>query len=84
MSVSKRRQTPSKKKSRASHFALKTNKLSVCSKCKKPVRPHHACGFCGTYNKKEAIKIRPDKEARKLSKKKKDKEKKTDKKENKS
>lgn len=81
MSVSKKRQTPSKKRRRASHFALKTNTLSRCSKCKKPVMPHHACGFCGTYNKKEVIKIRPDKEERKLLKKKKNKEKKTEKKE---
>jgi large subunit ribosomal protein L32 len=69
MSVSKRRQTSSKRKSRASHFALKAIKLSTCSKCKKAVKPHHACGFCGTYNKREAIKIRPNKEERDLIKK---------------
>lgn len=75
MSVSKRKQTPSRKKSRASHFALKKTRLSACSKCKKPILPHHACKFCGTYKDKETIKIRPDKEERKVLKKAKEKEK---------
>lgn len=75
MSVSKKRQTPSKKRMRASHFGLKKSTLSTCSKCKKPTLPHCACKFCGTYKGKEAIKIRPDKEERKILKKAKEKEK---------
>ncbi|MFH1187904.1 MAG: 50S ribosomal protein L32 [bacterium] len=74
MSTSTKKQTPSRRKRRASHFALKKTQLSVCSKCKKPILPHHVCRFCGTYKDKEAIKIRPGKEERKVLKAKKSKE----------
>ncbi|MCX6781051.1 MAG: 50S ribosomal protein L32 [Candidatus Magasanikbacteria bacterium] len=43
------RRTSSHKRLRASHFALKPAALTKCTQCKKPVLPHHACAFCGTY-----------------------------------
>lgn len=68
MSVQVKKQTPSKKRRRRSHDALKKTKLNVCSKCKKPTMPYHVCRSCGNYKNKEAIKIRPNKEERKLLK----------------
>ncbi|MFH1315253.1 MAG: 50S ribosomal protein L32 [Candidatus Uhrbacteria bacterium] len=55
MSVPVRRQTHGKTRLRRAHHSLKKLALSVCSKCKKAVQPHHACGFCGTYSGKQVI-----------------------------
>jgi len=43
---------------RRAAFKLGTGQISVCPKCKKPVKPHHACAKCGTYRSKEVIKIK--------------------------
>jgi len=32
--------------------------LTVCPKCKKPVRPHLACRFCGYYKGREVIVVK--------------------------
>jgi large subunit ribosomal protein L32 len=69
MGVPKRKRTPSAKKRSASHLALKPRLNSICPKCKKPIRPHHACTFCGYYKGKEVIKIRVSKEEKALIKK---------------
>ncbi len=66
--------TKSSKKRRASHFALRRITLVECSKCKKPVLPHHVCKFCGTYAGREVLKIDS-----KLGKKKKEKKEKKEK-----
>ncbi len=55
MSVPVRRQTHGKTRRRRAHHALKKVVLSVCSKCKKAVQPHRACGFCGHYGDKQVI-----------------------------
>ena len=39
--------------------------LSICPKCKRPVKPHTACEFCGTYKNKEVLKIKLNKAERK-------------------
>jgi large subunit ribosomal protein L32 len=62
MSVPKKRRTSSSAGRRRSHHALKTVTLSECPKCKKPVRPHMACAFCGTYKEKPVIKIKEKKQ----------------------
>jgi large subunit ribosomal protein L32 len=51
------RRTSSHKRRRAAHFALKPAQLSACPKCAKPVRPHHSCAFCGTYQGRQVIAI---------------------------
>jgi large subunit ribosomal protein L32 len=51
------RRTSSHKRRRAAHFALSPAKLGVCPKCKKPILPHRACVFCGTYQGREVVKI---------------------------
>jgi len=55
------RRTRSHKKRRASHFALGKINFSLCPKCKKPVLPHHVCGFCGFYSGKEVLKMKAPK-----------------------
>jgi large subunit ribosomal protein L32 len=55
MSVPKKRRTSSSKKRRASHFALGSEALVTCSKCKKKTRPHRVCEYCGFYKGKEVI-----------------------------
>ncbi len=52
------RRTSSHKRRRAAHFALKAETFSSCSQCKKPVRPHHACAFCGTYQGRAVLKVK--------------------------
>jgi len=49
MSVPKKQKTSSKTKKGRSHQALKKVILSICSKCKKAVKKHLACSFCGAY-----------------------------------
>jgi len=44
--------TSSDKRRRSAHFGLTLQQLGSCPKCNKPVRPHHACAFCGTYRGK--------------------------------
>jgi large subunit ribosomal protein L32 len=57
------RRTSSHKRRRAAHFALKPTKLTTCPKCKKPLMPHIACKFCGTYNGRQVTKTKAKKKA---------------------
>ncbi len=65
MSVPKKRRTRSSVGNRRSHFALKQTVLTKCPKCGKSVRMHQACAFCGTYKKRDAIKIKEKATAKK-------------------
>ena len=44
---------------------MKKTDLSVCPKCKKPVRQHRACSNCGTYKMSQVFKVRVPKKFRK-------------------
>jgi len=57
MAVPKKRHTKSRRNRRRSHHALGKVKLSLCSKCKEPILPHHFCLFCGTYKGREVIDV---------------------------
>ena len=39
------------------HLFLKAPILMLCSKCKKPLKPHIVCKYCGFYNNKEVVDI---------------------------
>ena len=52
------RRTSSHKRRRAAHFALSEKTYNLCPKCQKPVRPHRACGFCGTYKGAQVISVK--------------------------
>ncbi|MFH1405000.1 MAG: 50S ribosomal protein L32 [Patescibacteria group bacterium] len=49
------RRTSTSKKTRAAHFAIKKTVLTSCQKCKEPVKPHHACGNCGSYKGEQVV-----------------------------
>ncbi|MDD2758028.1 MAG: 50S ribosomal protein L32 [Patescibacteria group bacterium] len=51
------RRTSSHKRRRAAHFALSATTINSCPKCEKPIRPHRACGFCGTYKGREVLSV---------------------------
>lgn len=65
MAHPKQKRTKASAKRRASHFALKTKSLIKCSKCNKPVLPHRACKFCGTYRGNQILKIKSKKKTEK-------------------
>lgn len=48
----KKKRTSGSSGRRRSHHALKAKALNTCPKCKKPVEPHKACSFCGSYQNK--------------------------------
>lgn len=75
MSVPKKKLTRRKTRSRRAHHALKEINLAKCPKCKKPIRPHTACSFCGYYKgrmvidvEKKLAKKRSKREQRKVEK----------------
>lgn len=57
MGLPAKRRTKQSKRERASHFALKTFRLTVCSHCKRKIRPHTVCPHCGYYQGREVIKV---------------------------
>lgn len=59
------RHTKSRKRIRRGAIKLKKVTLSKCPKCKKPIKPHTACKFCGYYKGKEVIKIKMSKAEKK-------------------
>lgn len=67
MSVPPKRLPSRRRKTRASHFALKKKVLMPCPKCKKPVLPHMVCQNCGFYKGRDVLKLEAklDKKAKK-------------------
>ena len=49
MGLPGKRLSSRRRKTRASHHALKKTTLAKCPKCSKPVLPHTACAACGYY-----------------------------------
>ncbi len=39
------------------HIFLPSPSLTVCPKCKKPVKPHTVCANCGFYKGREVIDV---------------------------
>ena len=69
MSVPKQRKTKSQRRIKENSFKIKKQKFSKCSKCNQPVRSHHACSNCGTYNKKKVVEKKQNKKRKKDDKK---------------
>ncbi len=42
---------------RRSHLALKGTGLIACSQCKKMIRPHTVCKYCGYYKGREVVNV---------------------------
>lgn len=58
MALPGKQSSKSRKRGRVSLLKQKGVSLSVCPKCKKPIRPHHACAFCGTYRGRTVLEIK--------------------------
>jgi large subunit ribosomal protein L32 len=59
------RRTSGDKRRRRTHVALSESSRSKCPKCEKPVLPHRACKFCGTYRGRQVITLRKAKKVKK-------------------
>ncbi len=66
----KKRHTKSRKRVRRGAIKFKSATLTVCPKCKRPIKPHTACSFCGTYKGKKVLDIKLKKKEKKELKKK--------------
>ncbi len=44
-------------KRRAQSWKISTPSLTACSKCGELMKSHRACKACGSYNKKEILKV---------------------------
>lgn len=42
---------------RRSHLALKKQSLTACSQCKKMIKAHMVCKYCGFYKGREVINV---------------------------
>ncbi|HSR89336.1 MAG TPA: 50S ribosomal protein L32 [Candidatus Udaeobacter sp.] len=51
------RRTSGDKRRNSANKALKEATFHACPKCKKPVRPHRVCAFCGTYKGKAVLNV---------------------------
>ena len=58
MGLPTKKSTYSRKKKRASRFALKRKFFNICPQCQKPIIPHQACSFCGYYKGRKVKEIR--------------------------
>ncbi|MFH1236739.1 MAG: 50S ribosomal protein L32 [Parcubacteria group bacterium] len=70
MGLPAKRRTNQSKRERASHFALKPLALASCPKCKKHIRPHHVCPYCGYYRGHDVLKLDIKAERKRAKKKK--------------
>jgi len=57
MAVPKQGHTRAKVGKSRMHKYIKSVRLSLCSKCKKPVLPHTACLNCGSYKGREVVNV---------------------------
>ena len=55
MAVPARKVSKTRKRMRRAHNALAKDTTIVCENCKKPIKPHRACKFCGFYKGKEVL-----------------------------
>jgi len=57
MANPKKRKTKSAVGKNRAHLALTKKTLNKCSKCGVAVRPHSACGFCGSYKGRKVLQV---------------------------
>ncbi|MBX4201187.1 50S ribosomal protein L32 [Candidatus Parcubacteria bacterium] len=57
MAVPRHKHTRSSVGQRRMHIFITPASLTVCSKCKAPVRPHTVCAHCGFYKGKEFVNV---------------------------
>lgn len=57
MAVPKSRISKARRNSRRANWKLSAPNLVECSKCGELMMSHRACKSCGTYNKREVVKV---------------------------
>ena len=55
MAVPKKKVSSSRQRMRRAHDALSIEKSNDCPNCGELKRPHHVCGSCGHYDKREVV-----------------------------
>ncbi|HBB37209.1 MAG: seg [Candidatus Moranbacteria bacterium GW2011_GWC1_45_18] len=70
MSVPKQRHTKGRRDRRRANIKIVSKNLVNCSQCKKKIKRHTACQFCGYYKGKKTIDIKIKKKKGKAGKKK--------------
>lgn len=70
MSVPKQRHTKGRRDRRRANIKIVSKNLVSCSQCKKKIKRHAACPFCGYYKGKKAVEIKINKKKGKSGKKK--------------
>jgi large subunit ribosomal protein L32 len=55
MAVPKKKTSKSRRNMRRSHHALKGAAYNECPNCGELKRPHHVCGSCGHYDRREVV-----------------------------
>ncbi|HLM83888.1 MAG TPA: 50S ribosomal protein L32 [Candidatus Bathyarchaeia archaeon] len=55
MSVPKQHHTKGRRDRRRVRFEIDSKKLVACSHCKKTVKPHETCPYCGFYKGEEIV-----------------------------
>ena len=58
MSVPKQHHTKGRRDRRRVRFAIKSKNLVACSQCKKMVKTHEICPYCGFYKGKEKVAVK--------------------------
>jgi len=57
MSVPKQHHTKGRRDRRRVRFKIESKTLVVCSHCKKMIKSHEICSYCGYYKGKEEVKM---------------------------
>ncbi len=57
MAVPKKKKSKSSRDMRRSHLALGAASYAECPNCGELKRPHHVCGACGHYAKREIVPV---------------------------
>ncbi len=61
MSVPKQRHTKGRQSRRRANIKITAKKLVVCSHCKKMIKTHEICAYCGFYKGKEVVAVKKKK-----------------------
>jgi len=65
VALPKKRHSKARGRRRRTHWKLANLALVPCPQCKKPKLTHRVCGFCGFYDGKQAVEIKPKKSKKK-------------------
>jgi len=57
----KRKYAKARQGERRSHLKTSPIVTITCPQCNSPMQPHHACPNCGSYNGRDAVKIKSPK-----------------------